>query len=121
MEVVAYLHNADLLLEDDNGVIRYETLVFSGGRVALESHNIILSEGQIPFENLRLNNSSSTKVRIGSQPITHSSTINVRLTGQVVLEDGTQDSIGEQSKLVLDTSTDAGDNISLEGGTGIIP
>ncbi len=110
-----------LELEDDNGVIRYETLVFSGGRVALESHNIILSEGQIPFENLRLNNSSSTKVRIGSQPITHSSTINVRLTGQVVLEDGTQDSIGEQSKLVLDTSTDAGDNISLEGGTGIIP
>ena len=106
-------------------MIRYETITFSGGRVALESHNIILSEGQIPFENLRLNNSSNVKVRIGSQPITHSSTINVRLTGQVVLEDGTQDSIGEQSKLVLDgtdvSSTDAGDNVSFEGGTGIIP
>jgi len=43
----------------------------------------------------------------------------------VVLEDETQDSIGEQSKLVLDgtdaSSTDAGDNVSFEGGTGIIP
>ena len=110
-----------LELEDDNGVIRYETIVFDGGRVALESHDIILSEGQIPFENLRLNNSSSTKVRIGSQPTTHPSVINVRDTGQVVLEDGTQDNIGEQFKLVLDTSADAGDNISLEGATGIIP
>ena len=107
-----------LELEDDNGVIRYETIVFDGGRVALESHDIILSEGQIPFENLTLNSSSSP---VGGQRVTHSSVINVRDTGQVVLEDGTQDNIGEQFKLVLDTSADAGDNISLEGGTGIIP
>ena len=107
-----------LELEDDNGVIRYETIVFDGGRVALESHDIILSEGQIPFENLTLNSSSSP---VGGQRVTHSSVINVRDTGQVVLEDGTQDNIGEQFKLVLDTSADAGDNISLEGATGIIP
>ena len=107
-----------LELEDDNGVIRYETIVFDGGRVALESHDIILSEGQIPFENLTLNSASSP---VGGQRVTHSSVINVRDTGQVVLEDGTQDNIGEQFKLVLDTSADAGDNISLEGATGIIP
>jgi len=110
-----------LELEDDNGVIRYETIVFDGGKLALESHEIIPSGGQIPFENLRLNNSSSTKVRIGSQPITHGSIINVRDTGQIVLEDGTQDNVGEEFKLVLDTSADDGDNISLEGATGIIP
>ena len=99
-------------------MIRYETIVFDGGRVALESHDVILSEGQIPFANLTLNSSSSP---VGGQRVTHSSVINVRDTGQVVLEDGTQDNIGEQFKLVLDTSADAGDNISLEGATGIIP
>ena len=107
-----------LELEDDNGVIRYETITFDGGRVALESHDIILSEGQIPIANLTLNSSSSP---VGGKRVTHSSVINVRDTGEVVLEDGTQDNVGEQFKLVLDTSADAGDNISLEGGTGIIP
>jgi len=110
-----------LELEDDSGVIRYETIVFDGGKLALESHQVVLSEGQIPFENLRLNNPSRTKVRIGSQRITHSSVINVRDTGHVVLEDGTQDNVGEQFRLVLDTTADVDDNISLEGGTGIIP
>ena len=107
-----------LELEDDNGVIRFETLTFNGGKVALESHKVILSEGQIPFANLTLNSSSSP---VGGKRVTHSSVINVRDTGEVVLEDGTQDNVGEQFKLVLDTSADAGDNISLEGGTGIIP
>ena len=107
-----------LELEDDNGVIRFETLTFSGGKVALESHKVILSEGQIPFANLTLNSSSSP---VGGKRVTHSSVINVRDTGEIVLEDGTQDNVGEQFKLVLDTSADAGDNISLEGATGIIP
>ena len=99
-------------------MIRFETLTFSGGKVALESHKVILSEGQIPIANLTLNSSSSP---VGGKRVTHSSVINVRDTGEVVLEDGTQDNVGEQFKLVLDTSADAGDNISLEGGTGIIP
>ena len=107
-----------LELEDDSGVIRYETIVFDGGKVALESHEVILSEGQIPFANLTLNSSSSP---VGGKRITHPSVINVRDTGHVVLEDGTQDNVGEEFRLVLDTSADAGDNISLEGGTGIIP
>ena len=107
-----------LELEDDNGVIRYETITFDGGKVALESHDIILSEGQIPIANLTLNSSSSP---VGGKRVTHSSVINVRDTGHVVLEDGTQDNVGEEFRLVLDTSADAGDNISLEGGTGIIP
>ena len=108
-------------LEDDSGVVRYETITFDGGKVALESFELILEEGQIPFENLRLNTSQSTKVKIGTQRITHSSVINVRDTGHVVLEDGTQDNVGEQFRLVLNTSADENDNISLEGGTGIIP
>ena len=107
-----------LELEDDNGVLRFETITFDGGKVALESHKVILSEGQIPFANLTLNSSSSP---VGGKRVTHSSVINVRDTGEIVLEDGTQDNVGEQFKLVLDTSADAGDNISLEGGTGIIP
>ena len=88
------------------------------GNLALESFEIKLSEGQIPFANLTLNSSSSP---VGGKRVTHSSVINVRDTGHVVLEDGTQDNVGEEFRLVLDTSADAGDNISLEGGTGIIP
>ena len=107
-----------LELEDDNGVIRYETITFDGGKVALESHKVILSEGQIPFANLTLNSSSNP---VGGQRVTHSSVINVRDTGHVILEDATQDNVGEECRLVLDTSADAGDNVSLEGGTGIIP
>ena len=99
-------------------MIRYETITFDGGKGGLESHEVILSEGQIPFANLTLNSSSSP---VGGQRVTHSSVINVRDTGHVVLEDGTQDNVGEEFRLVLDTSADAGDNISLEGGTGIIP
>ena len=65
-----------LELEDDNGVIRYETITFDGGRVALESHDIILSEGQIPIANLTLNSSSSP---VGGKRVTHSSVINLSL------------------------------------------
>ena len=42
-------------------------------------------------------------------------------TGEIVLEDGTQDNVGESFKLVLDTTADENDNIDLEGATGIIP
>ena len=63
-----------LELEDDNGVIRFETITFDGGKVALESHKVILSEGQIPFTNLTLNSSSNP---VGGKRV-HSSVINVR-------------------------------------------
>ena len=62
------------------------------GNLALESFEIKLSEGQIPFANLTLNSSSNP---VGGKESTHSSVINVRDTGQVVLEDGTQDNVGE--------------------------
>ncbi len=106
---------------DEGGFLQYETTVFAGGRVVAESFEIKLDGGQIPFENLRLNSSTSTKVRIGNQPFVRGSVINVRDTGEVVLEDGTLDNVGEIAFLVLDTTADAGDNISLEGATGIIP
>ena len=113
-----------IVLEDNTdggGFLEYETTVFAGGRVVAESFEIKLDGGQIPFENLRLNNSTSTKVRIGNQPFVRGSVINVRDTGEIVLEDGTLDNVGEIAFLVLDTTADAGDNISLEGATGIIP
>ena len=71
----------------------------------------ISSEGQIPLENRTLN--SSAKNTIG---LTRSSEILVRTTGDIALEDGF-------GNLVLNgtdgSSTNAGDNMDLEGATGI--
>ena len=107
-----------LLLEDGDGNLEYEVIVFDGGRVALESFEIKGSEGQIPFANLTLNSSSSP---VGGKKSTQGSIINVRSTGEISLEDGTMDEDGDFGKLVLDTSADENDNIDLEGATGIIP
>ena len=82
--------------------------------IALESTNIIQSEGQIPLDNWTLNSSTSP---IG---IVHASEIRVRTTGDIALEDSTDTTYGY---LVLNgtdgSSTNAGDNLDCEGGTGI--
>ena len=81
--------------------------------IALETTNRISNEGQIPFENRTLNSLTSP---IGGQRIVKSSEIRTRTTGDIALEDG----IGN---LVLNgtdgSSTNAGDNMDLEGATGI--
>ena len=75
--------------------------------------NRINSEGQIPLENWTLNSRISS---IGGQPIVRSSVIRTRTTGDIALEDGF-------GNLVLNgtdgSSTNAGDNMDLEGATGI--
>ena len=85
--------------------------------IALESTNIIQSEGQIPLDNWTLNSSTSP---IGYQPVVHASEIRVRTTGDIALEDSTDTTYGY---LVLNgtdgSSTNAGDNLDCEGGTGI--
>ena len=85
--------------------------------IALESTNIIQSEGQIPLDNWTLNSSTSPT---GYQPVVHASEIRVRATGDIALEDSTDTTYGY---LVLNgtdgSSTNAGDNLDCEGGTGI--
>ena len=85
--------------------------------IALESTNIIQSEGQIPLDNWTLNSSTSP---IGYQPVVHASEIRVRTTGDIALEDSTDTTYGY---LVLNgtdgSSTNAGDNLDCEGETGI--
>ncbi len=81
--------------------------------IALETTNKIPSEGQIPIDNWTLNTSVSS---VGGLPIVHSSEIRTRTTGDIALEDGL-------GNLVLNgtdsSSTNAGDNMDLEGATGI--
>ena len=81
--------------------------------IALETTNKIPSEGQIPIDNWTLNTSVSS---VGGQSIVHSSEIRTRTTGDIALEDGL-------GNLVLNgtdsSSTNAGDNMDLEGATGI--
>ena len=85
--------------------------------IALESTNIIQSEGQIPLDNWTLNSSTNPT---GYQPVVHASEIRVRTTGDIALEDSTDTTYGY---LVLNgtdgSSTNAGDNLDCEGGTGI--
>ena len=81
--------------------------------IALETTNKIPSEGQIPIDNWTLNSSVSS---VGGLPIVQSSEIRTRTTGDIALEDGF-------GNLVLNgtdgSSTNAGDNMDLEGATGI--
>ena len=85
--------------------------------ITLESTNIIQSEGQIPLDNWTLNSSTSPT---GYQPVVHASEIRVRTTGDIALEDSTDTTYGY---LVLNgtdgSSTNAGNNLDCEGGTGI--
>ena len=81
--------------------------------IALETTIRISNEGQIPFENRTLNSLTSP---IGGQSIVRPAEIRTRTTGDIALEDG----LGH---LVLNgtdsSSTNAGDNMDLEGATGI--
>ena len=81
--------------------------------IALETTFRISNEGQIPFENRTLNSLTSP---IGGQSIVRPAEIRTRTTGDIALEDGL-------GNLVLNgtdgSSTNAGDNMDLEGATGI--
>ena len=81
--------------------------------IALETTNRISNEGQIPFENRTLNSLTSP---IGGLSIVRPAEIRTRTTGDIALEDGL-------GNLVLNgtdgSSTNAGDNMDLEGATGI--
>ena len=83
--------------------------------IAAESTRKILSEGQIPFDNLTLN---SSDINYGLRNIVKSADIKVRDTGDIALEDATDTTHGF---LVLNStsgsSTNAGESIRFEGGT----
>ena len=72
---------------------------------------------EIPFENLSLN---SSDIKNGLRNIVRPSFISVRDTGDITLEDATDTTHGF---LVLNStsgaSTNAGESIRFEGGTGI--
>ena len=84
-------------------------------KVLLEEHKVFTNEGQIPAANYRLN---STKVITKGN--VRSAEVSVRDTGDIALEDSTDDTHGY---LVLNStsgsSTNAGENFDLEGATGI--
>jgi hypothetical protein len=83
--------------------------------LALEEYNVFTNEGQIPTVNFRLN---STEVITKGN--VRSAEISARSTGDIALEDSTDDTHGY---LVLNStsgsSTNAGENFDLEGATGI--
>jgi len=81
--------------------------------VALESTNKIISKGQIPLKNLTLN---SNEILRGYDPIVRSADINVRSTGELVLEDATDTTNSNTNYLLEETN---GDNLDLEGATGL--
>ena len=91
-----------------------EDEVLQNPRVFLmESSDIFPSVGSIPLSNFTLNSTSS-----GYDPITHSSVITTRRTGDIALEDGTDTDDSSNGFLLEETN---GDNIDLEGATGITP
>ena len=81
--------------------------------VALESTNKIISKGQIPTKNLTLN---SNEILRGYDPVVRSADINVRSTGELVLEDATDTTNTNTNYLLEETN---GDNLDLEGATGL--
>ena len=97
-----------LLLQIDEDEILLNPRVF-----LMESSNIFPSEGSIPLSNFTLNSINS-----GYDPVTHSSVITLRETGDIALEDGTDTEDSSNGFLLEETN---GDNIDLEGATGITP
>ena len=79
----------------------------------LEPSHVVPIVGSIPLLNFTLNSTSS-----GYDPVTHSSVITTRDTGDIALEDGTDTNDSSNGFLLEETS---GDNIDLEGATGITP
>jgi len=104
--------------EDAGFAVTFETEFRNQPLLAMETFNIIGSRGQTPRENFRLSsqNDTSYKSKYGYTPIVMPAEITVRSTGDIALEDATDDTHGF---LVLDTAANAGDNIDLEGATGI--
>ena len=99
-------HN--IILEDFHRIEPNDAVVF-------EDHSVIASEGHIPVANYTLNSSNViTKGHV------RSAEIYVRDTGDIALEGATDDTHGY---LVINStsgsSTNAGENIDLEGATGI--
>ena len=81
--------------------------------VALETTNKIISKGQIPLRNFSLN---SNEILRGYDPIVRSADINVRSTGDIALEDATDATNSSTDYLLEETN---GDNLDLEGATGL--
>ena len=104
--------------EDEGFAVTFETELRDQPLLAMETFNIIGSQGHIPRENFRLSsqNETSYKSKYGYAPVVVPAEITVRSTGDIALEDATDDTHGF---LVLDTAAHAGDNIDLEGATGI--
>ena len=103
---------------DKGDFLTFETELRNQPRVAMETYNIKGSQGHEPRENFRLSSRNDTahKSKYGYTPIVLPAEITVRDTGDIALEDATDDTHGF---LVLDTAAHAGDNIDLEGATGI--
>ena len=108
--------------QDSGHYVTFETEITDTTNLALESYNVKPAEGQIPSENFRLSSRNATayKSKYGYTPIVMPAEITVRETGDVSLEDSTDSTHGF---LVLNSSsgasTNAGENLSLEGATGI--
>ncbi|MAG48192.1 hypothetical protein CMO86_00435, partial [Candidatus Woesearchaeota archaeon] len=89
-----------------------------GASLLLETHNVFPSRGHIPLSNFSIN--SSNKVTAG---IVQSAEVVVRSTGEVALEDATlgtgatDDTATSNTYYLLDETN--GNNMDLEGGTGI--
>ena len=104
--------------EDTGFAVTFETELRNQPLLAMETFKLKNSEGHIPEENFRLSSRNDTnyKSKYGYTPHVLSSEITVRSTGDIALEDATDSTHGY---LVLDTAAQAGDNIDLEGATGI--
>ena len=102
--------NLLLELQDQN-----RTALGIQNKIVYEGHSLFTSRGQIPAENYRLNSTS-----IITKGNVRSAEVSVRDTGDIALEDATDDTHGY---LVINStsgsSTNAGENLDLEGATGI--
>ncbi len=112
-EGVIVLNGTDSSASDaGDGLIMEDSLRVRDGMVlVLEENKAILSEGQIPLSNFTLNSTS-----IITKGHVHSAEISVRNTGEIALEDATDTTNSNTDYLLEETS---GDNLDLEGATGI--
>ena len=117
-EGVIILNGTDASSTDANDKINLEDFFNENPtdyKILLEEHNVFAAEGQIPVAHYTLNSTSViTKGNV------RAADISVRDTGDITLEDATDNAEGY---LVLNStsgsSTNAGENIDLEGATGI--
>ena len=92
--------------ESEGFAVTFETVLTEQPRVAMETYNILGSQGHTPRENFRLSsqNETSYKSKYGYAPVVVPAEITVRSTGDIALEDATDDTHGF---LVLDTAAHA--------------